>query len=474
MARTKIVATVGPSTREPEMLKRLIRLGVDVFRLNFSHGNKKDHSEMIKKIRNASGEKPIAILGDLSGPKIRCGDFKEGAVKLKRGQPFILTTENIPGDEGRVSVNYTPLPSEVKPGEIIFLDDGNIELKITGIDGRNIVTEIINDGILSSRKGINLPQTSISAAAPTVRDQEMIEFSVTEGLDMFALSFVKSPEDVRETRNAIRKAGGDAPVIAKIEKHEAIENLEGIINEADGAMVARGDLGVEIPLQKVPVIQKRIIDLCNQCGKPVITATQMLESMIKKPRPTRAEVTDIANAIMDGTDAVMLSGETAVGKFPDKAVEFMNTVAEEIETSQNYEIKLENRRLAETGSVPDAISLATCEIAQSLDVSAILCCSATGYTARFVARYRPSCPIVVLTLRPEVQRRLNLTWGVHPFVMEEFQNDGGEVGFDAVIKRALEIARENGFTEKGRKVVVTAGLPLGIGGTTNMLRVLEV
>jgi pyruvate kinase len=308
----------------------------------------------------------------------------------------------------------------------------------------------------------------------TSKDKKMIEFGIEQGLDFFALSFVKNARDMQEAKRFIHKSGADIPLIAKIEKHEAIDHLSEIVEEAYGVMVARGDLGIEIPLEDVPIIQKRIIGLCNERGKPVITATQMMESMIENPRPTRAEVTDIANAIIDGTDAMMLSGETAVGKYPLRAVEIMDNVAQSVEKTLDYNIKLSGRSLAETGNIPDAISLATCHIAQSLNVAAILCCSATGYTARFVARYRPSCPILVFTPEPKTHRRLNLTWGVVPFLIAKMSEQKDITGFESIVNRAIEIAREKGYVRKGQRVVITAGLPLGIDMTTNMLRILEV
>jgi len=473
MARTKIVATLGPATSDTGTIRQLIELGVDVFRVNFSHGTEAGHDRLIRNIRKASAGTPVAIMGDLTGPKLRCGIIPDGPVHLEKGKIFILTAGRINGSEKGVSVNYKGLPREVKRGEAIFLDDGNIELKVEKVRGGDIHCRIVSGGPLSSQKGINLPDTRLSLPALTRKDRDMIRFGVKRNLDFFALSFVKNAGDIRTAKRLVKKAGGNAMIIAKIERHEAIENLVEIVTGADGAMVARGDLGIEIPIQRVPIVQKQIIALCNELGKPVITATQMLESMIEKPRPTRAEVTDIANAILDGTDAVMLSGETAVGRHPLKAVQIMDTIAQSLEESLDYNANLKGRSLAEAGSVSDAVSLATCHIALSLDVAAILCCSATGYTARFVARYRPRCPILVFTPEPDTQRRLNLTWGVRPFLMKGLNRKRGILGSENMMKQAIDVAKEESLIRKGDRVVAIAGLPLGIGGTTNMLRVIE-
>ena len=343
MARTKIVATIGPATREIKTIRRLIRLGVDVFRVNFSHGDAAEHAALIENIRKAADNTPVAVMGDLCGPKIRCGRIENAPVLLKKGREFILTSRKVPGSVQAVSVNYKRLPSEVKSREKIFLDDGNIELKVLRIRDRDIICRVITGGWLLSNKGINLPNTSLSLPALTKRDLDMIRFGVARKLDFFALSFVKHVKDIRQAKRIIQSEGEDTPLIAKIEKHEAIDNLVDIIKEADGAMVARGDLGIEIPIEEVPIIQKRIINLCNELGKPVITATQMMESMIEKPRPTRAEITDIANAIIDGTDFVMLSGETAVGRFPDQAVRMMNEIIKFTEKAESATKKVNSR-----------------------------------------------------------------------------------------------------------------------------------
>jgi len=474
MARTKIVATLGPSTKDVRTIKELIRLGVDVFRINFSHGNRKNLEELIQNARKAAGNTPIALMGDLTGPKLRCGTIPGEPIFLKKGDRFVLTARNIKGTEKGVSVNYKGLPVEAKIGDHIYLDDGKIELRVVRIRDHDIFCRIEAGGELVSNKGMNLPHTNLSIPALTRKDRDMIRFGIQKGLDFFALSFVKSAKDIKQAKQYIRRMGSEVPIIAKIEKHEAVKNLAEIVEEADGAMVARGDLGIEIPMEEVPVIQKRIIRLCNERGKPVITATQMMETMIQNPRPTRAEVADIANAIIDGTDAVMLSGETAIGKYPARTVNIMDTVAKNIEETLDYNEKLAGRTLTEAGSVPDAISLATCHIARTLDVAAILCCSATGYTARFVARYRPKCPILVFTPHPKTKRRLNLTWGVIPILLKKMKGKNNISGFDAIIKQAVKIAEKKGCVKKGDQVVITAGLPLGIDKTTNMLRVINV
>jgi pyruvate kinase len=463
----------------------MINLGVDVFRLNFSHGDEAEHKGLVRMIREAAEGRPIAIMGDLSGPKIRCGRIVKEPVLLKEGASFVLTVRDVAGTAEAVSVSYKRLPEDVHPGEGIFLDDGAIELRVTRVAGKDIYCRVVNGGLLSSHKGINLPGATLSVPALTIKDRRMIRFGVAQGLDFFALSFVRRAQDIHEARCAVRTAGATLrrqsygasvtiPILAKIEKHEAVTNIEEILEAADGAMVARGDLGIEIPLEDVPLVQKRIIALCNAHGKPVITATQMLESMMSRPSPTRAEVADIANAIIDGTDAVMLSGETAVGQYPCEAVAIMDKVAKRVEEGLDYNRFLTERSLAEAGSVPDAISLATALIARTLDVAAILCLSVTGYTARFVARYRPQCPILVFTLDADTQRRLQLTWGVVPFLMKKVCRRSDLSGFEALVREAVKVAKDEGFVRSGERVVVTAGVPLGVGGATNMLRVVEV
>ncbi|HOE62276.1 MAG TPA: pyruvate kinase [Candidatus Sumerlaeota bacterium] len=474
MARTKIVVTLGPATDNLGIIRRLIEKGADVFRLNFSHGTPEEHARRIVAIRKAATGSPIAIIGDLCGPKIRCGRFANEPATLKEGKPFILTARAIEGTDGAVSVSYKRLPREVKRGDAIFLDDGNIELRAEEVSGSDIRCRVIRGGDLRSNKGINLPGTTLSIPALTPQDRRMIKFGVEQNLDYFALSFVKSPRDIYDARRLIGALGADTPIIAKIEKHEAVRDLEAIIEAADGALVARGDLGVEVPLEQVPLIQKRIIALCNRRAKPVITATQMLESMIEKARPTRAEAADIANAILDGTDAVMLSGETAVGKFPCEAVEIMDKIAQTAEENLDERRLLMEQLLPEEGNIPDAISQATAQMARSLNASAILCCSITGYTARFVARYRPPCPIAVFTLNPKIQRRLQVVWGVVPILMKEMKGSRERDGFDAIIREAVKETLRKQIAKRGDRVIVTAGLPLGVGGATNMLRVLEI
>ncbi len=474
MARTKIVATLGPSSRDTATIRKMIALGVDVFRINFSHGNPEEYALTISRIREAAGENPVAILGDLSGPKIRCGTIAEGPVFLESSRPFILTARKVPGTSSIVSTNYSRLSRDVRKGERIFLDDGAIELVVEKIAGDDVHCRVINGGPLSSNKGINFPGTALSVSAPTTRDRAMIRFAVEQGLDFLALSFVKAPDDVVKAKKAIRRAGGNIPLISKIEKFEALDRLEAILDVSDGAMVARGDLGVEIALEEVPLAQKRIIASCNWRGIPVITATQMLQSMIVSPRPTRAEVADIANAICDGTDAVMLSGETASGQYPLEAVRIMNTIAETIEASGWTDSLGLQGDLVQAGSIPDAISMATTQIARALGTAAILCCSVTGSTARFVARYRPACPIIVFSHSPETLRRVNLCRGTIPCLMREVRECADAHGFDAIAKDSVEIALRKGLIKRGDRVVITAGLPLGVGGATNMLRVWEV
>ena len=445
-----------------------------------SHGDHATHADVIAMIRDHSREigRPLGILCDLSGPKIRIGPIPAGPVTLQAGDEIIVTTDKVDGTAQKVSVNYAQLPEDVKPGQHILLDDGLLEWQVVDVTAPEVKCVVIRGGPLSSHKGLNLPNTRLRISAITEKDRADIEFGLEQGVDMFAVSFVKRAEDIREARGYMRSFGGELPLIAKIEKSEAIEDIEAVLEAADGAMVARGDLGVEIPLEKVPHVQKRVIALCNKLGKPVITATQMLDSMIRSARPTRAEVTDVANAILDGTDAVMLSGETASGSFPVEAVAMMNRIAIETETHYNHAqwIEFGAAPPGEKLDVADAISRAVAAIANDMDIRGILCLTQGGSTARRVARYRPKGGILAYCEKARTAQQLCLTWGV-----EAFARDGAidvEVerrqGSEVQIRKAISLFKDRNLLKPGDRLVVSAGIPLHEPGTTNLIRVVDV
>ena len=471
MPRTKIVCTIGPASSSPILLERLIRAGMSVARLNFSHGTQAEHGKVILDIRRLAKQldRPIAILQDLAGPKIRIGPLKEGAVLLKSQAIFTLTRRDVPGDEQEVSITYPDLPAEVKPGDTLLLNDGSLELKVLEATRDDIRCRVIVGGILSSHKGINLPTSSIKAPSLTEKDREDLAFGIQQGVDYVALSFVRSSRDVLEARRFIQQFGMTIPMIAKIEKHEALNNIDEIIQVVDGVMVARGDLGVETPLEKVPLVQKMLIKKSNQAGKPVITATQMLRSMVDSPRPTRAEVTDVANAILDGTDAVMLSEETASGNYPIQAVEMMVKIAEDAESGLPLEMR--TRRSEEPGikPLPEAVGRAACHLAEDIEAAAIITCTQSGSTARLVAKYRPRQPILAPTPVEKTYRQLALVWGVKPILIEDVKNT------DDMMDKACAAALKSQVAQRGQKVVITAGIPIGVPGSTNLIkaRVLE-
>jgi pyruvate kinase len=466
MPRTKIVCTIGPASRSPEMLSRLADAGMDVARLNFSHGTHEEHAAVISELRRLSAERrrPIAILQDLAGVKIRIGGIGAGAVKISAGAEFTLTSRAVPGDAREVSLDYPDLTRSVKPGDTLLLADGEIELCVEETSGTDIRCRVVAGGTLSSHKGINLPARSIAAPGLTAKDREDLAFGVARGVDYVALSFVRSANDVREARAALAEHGASIPLIAKIEKHEAIAKVDEILAEADGLMVARGDLGVETPLEHVPLLQKMLIDRANRAGKPVITATQMLLSMVDNPRPTRAEVGDVANAILDGTDAVMLSEETAAGRYPAEAVATMKRIAEDTETAFPFEQwmrRFEDRSLQ---SLPEAVAGAACELAEHIGAAVIVAWTESGATARLVARHRPRRPILALSSRPETARRLALVWGVIPL------SAGESASADAMLESAPALAVEAGLLKPGETAVITAGIPMGVSGSTNLIK----
>ena len=467
MRRTKIVCTIGPATRSSKIIEELIKRGMDVARLNFSHGTYEEHSLTVQYVRKASLKlgRPVALLQDLAGPKIRVGLIQKGSVILKEGSTFVLTNRNVPGNEREVSITYSLLPQRVKEGETILLADGSLELKVEKTTYTDIKCRVIRGGELSSQKGINLPTSSFDIPSFTEKDYKDLLFGIEHNVDFIGISFVKKAEDILRVRKILKEKEVEISLIAKIEKREALNNIEKIIEAADGIMVARGELGVEVPIQEVPLIQKKIIKKCNLVGKPVITATQMLESMIENSRPTRAEVTDIANAIFDGTDAIMLSAETAIGKYPLESVRIMDKIAIKTEEALNYKKILKERALSVEPTTPDAISHATCQVAQDLGAKAIITFTFSGSTARRVARYRPRVPIIAASPNRKTIRRLALSWGVYPLQSPDLKNT------DEMISKSKEIALKTGMVQQGDKIVITAGVPFGIPGTTNLLKV---
>jgi pyruvate kinase len=441
---------------------------MNVARLNFSHGSYKEHLQVIENIRQASLKigQPIAILQDLGGPKIRIGKIIKEPIFLKEGSSFILTNRKVPGDEQEVSLTFPFLPQKVKKGDCIFLADGTLELKVKEFTSTDIICRVVRGGKLTSHQGVNIPNISMDIPSLTEKDYQDILFGIKNKVDFIGLSFIRRAEDVLKVRKILKEnKAEEISLIAKIEKKEAVDNLKEIIENSDGVMVARGDLGVEIPLENVPLVQKNIIKKCNFVGKPVITATQMLMSMMSNPRPSRAEVTDVANAILDGTDAIMLSEETAVGNYPLEAVETMNKIALRIEKAIDYEKILSERSISVKPTNADAISHATCQVALDLKVKAIVTFTFSGSTARMVSRYRPPVPIIAASTQDSTVKKLTLSWGVYPFKTEELADT------DDMITRSRKVALETGLVRPGEKIVITAGIPFRVPGSTNLLKV---
>ena len=479
--KTKIVCTLGPSTDDEKVLRSLIEEGMNVARFNFSHGPHEEQMGRLKMLRKLREElnRPVAALLDTKGPEIRLMEFASGKVELKNGQIFTLTTEEILGDEKRVSITYKNLPEDVKPGNTILIDDGLIGMEVMRIqpvagakpaaDGSvpmDIVCTVMNGGVVSNRKGVNVPNVNLSMPYISEKDYSDIVFAVENDYDFIAASFVRTADDVLAIRKILEEKGGeDIHIIAKIENMQGVQNMDEIIRVADGVMVARGDMGVEIPLEDVPVIQKMMIKKVSGAGKVVITATQMLDSMMKHPRPTRAEATDVANAIYDGTSAIMLSGETAAGLYPVEALKTMVRIAIRTEQDINYLQRFRQSQVMSNPDVTNAISHATCMMAGDLNAAAIITVSKSGRTARMVSKYRPASPIIGACLTEKVYRQLGLSWGVVPLLLE--QKDKADELFDY----AVDTAEEAGIIEKGDVVVLTAGVPLGVSGTTNLIKV---
>jgi pyruvate kinase len=467
--KTKIVCTIGPASESPQILEALIQAGMNVARLNFSHGTHEEHLKKIKTIRQIADRlsQPVTILQDLGGPKIRIGMMKEGGGELKRGKEFCLTNQVVMGDETKATVTYPALPSEVKPGDRILLADGMIELRVLESDGKNIQCQVVVGGLLTSHKGMNFPTGTIRASAFTEKDREDLLFGIREGVDLVALSYVGKAADLEEVKRFLKKASADIPVIAKMERKEALENMDEIISNADGIMVARGDLGVETPIEKIPNVQKRLIRKTNALGKPVITATQMLRSMVDHIQPTRAEVTDVVNAIYDGTDAVMLSEETASGQFPVEAFQMMAKIAQSAEEEFPHSLFL--RRETDEGmermNVQRAITRAASLLAEEVGAKVIITPTESGSTARWVSKLRPRQPILALSRHISTVRELNLCWGVTPALVPDWKDT------DEMLERSKRIPQELGMASKGEKIVIIAGVPISLPGTTNLIKV---
>ena len=467
MRKTKIICTLGPSTDKEGVLETLIQEGMDVARFNFSHGSHREEKERLIKlqeIRERLG-RPVAALLDTKGPEIRIRTFKEGKVELVEGQEFTLTSEDIEGTNEKVSVTYEDLYKDLKPGDSVLIDDGLIGLEVVSIEGKEIHCVVKNGGMVSDRKGVNLPGVDVNMPFISPKDKEDILFGIREGFDFIAASFTRTAEDVAEIRKILYENGGaDIGIIAKIENQQGVNNIDRIIEAADGIMIARGDMGVEIPLEDVPVIQKEIIAKVYNAGKQVITATQMLDSMIKNPRPTRAETTDVANAIYQGTSAIMLSGETAAGKYPVEALKTMVRIAVRTESDIPYNELFSVRKKEEKKDMTTAISHATCMTAIDMDAKAIITVTKSGHTARMVSRFRPGCPIVGCTSDMRTCRKLNLSWGISPILIKE------EYSMEILFLHATEAAEREGFVQEGDVAILTAGVPVGRPGKTNLIK----
>ncbi len=468
MRKTKIVCTIGPVSESVEKLEQLMQAGMNVARLNFSHGDFEEHGNRIKNLRIASEKtgKNVGILLDTKGPEIRTGDMATKVVHLEKGQELIVSMEPVQGTEERISVTYSELANDVHPGSVILLDDGLIGLKVLSTDGNEIKTEVMNSGDLKSKKGVNVPGVSVNLPGITEKDTNDILFGVEQGIDFIAASFVRRASDVLQIRELLEKNGGEhIMIIPKIENQEGVDNIDEILEVSDGLMVARGDLGVEIPAEEVPLVQKMLIKKCNALGKPVITATQMLDSMQRNPRPTRAEASDVANAIFDGTDAIMLSGETAAGDYPVEAVETMARIAERTETSLDYQQMLSLRSKMNNTSITDSIGQAVAHTAINLNVSSIITSTVSGHTAFVVAKYRPKANIVAVTSSEQVLRHLALVWGVFPQLGRLAETT------DEMLDSSVDAAVQSGYVKHGDLVVITAGVPVGESGTTNLMKI---
>ena len=469
--KTKIVATVGPASRNKETLIELIKAGANVFRLNFSHGSHEDHQKVIEMMAEINTEMGthVALLQDLQGPKIRVNKVENDGVEIHEGEQLIITTEEIVGTAQKVSTSYKGIVNDAKAGDTILIDDGNLELKVNHIEGNNVFTQVIHGGILKSRKGINLPNTNVSAPSLTEKDQEDLEFGLQFDLEWVALSFVRKASDIIELKEKIKASGKNTKVVAKIEKPEAIKNIDEIIEVTDAIMVARGDLGVEIPMQDVPLLQKKIVKKCNIAGKPVIIATQMMESMIENPRPTRAETNDVANAVMDGADALMLSAESASGKYPVHAVRRMSqTIAAVEEQSSSIYNKFYDEDFKSVTQLNDLLVRAACKLGEFVNAKALVGMTKSGYTAFQLSKHRPKSDIFIFTNKKHLLRQLNLVWGVKCFYYDKTEN------IDDTLEHMQSMLEKDGLVVKGDILINTASMPSHWSGHTNMMKVHQV
>jgi len=462
--RTKVVATLGPASSERSTIGRLFEAGADVFRINMSHTTHDKMRELVTAIREVEKEynRPIGILVDLQGPKLRLGAFKDGAVEIDRGQDFMLDADSAPGTGDRVQLPHPEIFAAIKPGDTLLIDDGKLRLMATDVSPQRIATRVEVGGKVSNRKGVSLPDTLVPLAALASKDMADLEAALNAGIDWVALSFIQRPEDIADAKKITR---GRAAVMAKIEKPQAVARLGDILDLADALMVARGDLGVEMPLEKVPGVQKEMTRACRRAGKPVVVATQMLESMISSPVPTRAEVSDVATAIFDGADAIMLSAESASGQYPVEAVATMNRIAEEVERDGMYLPSLHVLHTEPEPTGADAIAAAARQVAETLDLSAIVCWTSSGSTGLRVSRERPQCPILALSPTESAGRKLSIVWGIHSVITEDAHDQ------DDMVERACRLAFRDGFAKSGQRIIVVAGMPLGTPGATNMMRI---
>jgi len=470
LRKTKVICTIGPVSRSSRMIERLVRAGMDVARINASYGTEEEHTGVIRTVRAVSARlgMPVAILLDLPGIKLRTGPLSGKEVYLKEGDQFSLTSEKVSGDEQKISVSFPQFLSDIRVGNTIFLNEGAIQVRVISTTDGEVRCRVVVGGVLTANRGINVPGVKLNVPSITSQDLKLLAFGLEQGVDFIGISFVRSAADVVRARQFLYEKGASIPLIAKIEKHEGVNDIDRIIAEADGIMVARGDLGVEIPLKKVPIVQKEIIRKCNQVGKPVIVATQMLESMVGMVRPTRAEVSDVANAIFDGVDAVMLSDETAAGRYPVETARMMANIAVESEKVLRYERMLVEKGEQVVPQTDDAISYAACHIAQQIRAACIVAYTSSGSTALRVSKYRPKAPILAITHNPDVARKLALSWGIEPYVVTRPGN------VDAMFQRGAQLALETGIARKGELVVITAGIPRGISGSTNLVKVHRV
>lgn len=468
MKKTKIVCTLGPASRDEKVLEKMLLNGMNVARLNFSHGSHEYHKETIELFRKVRDKLqiPAAVMLDTKGPEIRLGDFENEEVTLSKGDLFTLTTKNILGNQEIVSITYKDLPSQLQMGNKILIDDGKVSLEVVSSTITELNCKVLVGGKISNHKGVNVPNVHLNFEYLSQKDKEDLKFGVENDVDYIAASFVRSKEDVKSLRNYLDYIGGkNIKIISKIENIEGVDNFDEILNSSDGIMVARGDMGVEIPFEQIPAIQKELIHKGYNAGKQVITATQMLESMISNPRPTRAEITDVANAIYDGTSAIMLSGETAAGEYPIEAVSTMALIAETTEYNIDYKSRFHKRGTDSNPNIANAISHACVTTAHDLDVKAIITVTKGGSTARLISKYRPLCPIISCTTDEVVCRQMNMSWGVTPIIINE------ETSTDELFEHAVDAAKKYGYVEQGDRVVITAGVPLGISGTTNLMKV---